>query len=48
MTMTVHDKAMRELLAFYREAGVDTAIGEAPVDRLAEQPPRRRRRPAGA
>jgi uracil-DNA glycosylase family 4 len=39
MTMTVHDKAMRELLAFYREAGVDTAVGETPVDRLAEPPP---------
>ena len=33
MTMTVHDKAMRELLAFYQEAGVDAAIGETPVDR---------------
>src|SRR5262245_50144710 len=36
MTMTVHDQAMRELLAFYQEAGVDTAIGEMPVDRLSE------------
>ncbi len=36
MTTTAHDKAMRELLVFYQEAGVDTAIGEAPVDRLSE------------
>jgi uracil-DNA glycosylase family 4 len=33
---TMHDKAMRELLAFYQEAGVDVAVGEAPVDRLTE------------
>jgi DNA polymerase len=39
MTTTAHDKAMRELLAFYQEAGVDTAIGETPVDRLAEPIP---------
>jgi uracil-DNA glycosylase len=36
MTTTIHDKAMRELLAFYQEAGVDVAVGEAPVDRLSE------------
>jgi len=30
------DSALRELLAFYQEAGADTAIGEQPVDRLAE------------
>jgi uracil-DNA glycosylase family 4 len=36
MTTTMHDKAMRELLAFYQEAGVDVAVGEAPVDRLTE------------
>ena len=42
--LTAHEKAMRELLAFYQEAGVDVAIGETPVDRLAEQPRRRRRR----
>ena len=34
MTMTADDKAVRELLAFYQEAGVDVAIGETPVDRL--------------
>src|SRR3954452_16862469 len=30
------DKAARELIAFYHEAGVDAAIGEDPIDRLAE------------
>jgi uracil-DNA glycosylase family 4 len=30
------DKAARELIAFYHEAGVDAAIGEEAVDRLAE------------
>jgi DNA polymerase len=30
------DKAARDLLAFYHEAGVDAVIGEDPVDRLAE------------
>jgi uracil-DNA glycosylase len=30
------DKAAQELIAFYHEAGVDVAIGEEPVDRLAE------------
>ena len=35
--MTVaNEKALREILAFYQEAGVDAAIGETPVDRLAE------------
>ena len=29
-------KAARDILAFYAEAGVDTAIGEVPVDRFAE------------
>jgi uracil-DNA glycosylase len=29
-------KAARELLAFYRDAGVDALIGEAPVDRMAD------------
>jgi DNA polymerase len=33
------DKALRELIAFYHEAGVDTAIGEEPIDRLADDPP---------
>jgi len=36
--MTVaNEKALREILAFYQEAGVDAAVGETPVDRLAEQ-----------
>jgi len=30
------DKATRELLAFYHEAGVDAVIGEEAIDRLAE------------
>jgi DNA polymerase len=30
------DKAARELLAFYRAAGVDALMGEAPVNRLAD------------
>jgi uracil-DNA glycosylase len=30
------DKAARELIAFYHEAGVDVAVREEPVDRLAE------------
>jgi DNA polymerase len=48
------DKAARELLAFYREAGVDTPMGEAPVDRFAGDltakpgvEPARSRQPAG-
>ena len=35
--MIVHrDKAARELITFYHEAGVDAVIGEDPIDRLAE------------
>ncbi len=30
--------AARELLAFYREAGVDALVGETPVDRFADDP----------
>src|SRR5215471_12868729 len=30
------DKAARELIAFYHEAGVDAAVCEEPIDRLAE------------
>src|SRR5262245_27011261 len=30
------DKAARELIAFYQEAGVDAVIGEEAIDRLAE------------
>jgi DNA polymerase len=38
---TDRDKAARELLTFYLEAGVDSAIGEHPIDRFAatEPPP---------
>jgi DNA polymerase len=34
--ITDRDRAARELIAFYHEAGVDAAVGEEPVDRLAE------------
>ncbi len=34
-------KALLALLAFYQEAGLDTLIGERPVDRLAETSPDR-------
>jgi DNA polymerase len=33
------DRAARELLAFYQEAGVDALVGETPVDRFANDPP---------
>jgi len=33
------DKAARELLAFYLEAGVDAVMGEAAIDRFADPPP---------
>jgi DNA polymerase len=36
MMIADRDKAARELIAFYHEAGIDAAIGEEPVDRLAE------------
>ncbi len=46
-------KALRDLLTFYREVGVDVSVGELPVDRLAieEAPPvplPQRGRPEGA
>jgi DNA polymerase len=34
-----HEKAARDLLTFYVEAGVDTALGEVPVDRFADVAP---------
>jgi DNA polymerase len=34
-----HDRAARELLAFYQEAGVDALLGETPVDRFADETP---------
>ncbi len=37
--------AVRELLAFYLDAGVDAAIGEEPVDHMAEMPPPQRAQP---
>ena len=33
------NKASRDLLAFYVEAGVDVALGEAPNDWLSAEPP---------
>ena len=33
------DLAARELIAFYLDAGVDTLVGDVPVDRFAEDPP---------
>jgi uracil-DNA glycosylase len=33
-----HQKSARELLDFYREAGVDALLGEQPVNRFAPQP----------
>jgi len=44
---TDRNRAARELLAFYREAGVDAAIGESPVDRLSQEEPLQRTPPAG-
>src|SRR5690349_24203712 len=38
--MTPHrEKALRELLAFYAEAGVDALLGEQPVNRFGEPSP---------
>jgi uracil-DNA glycosylase family 4 len=37
--MTSGDKETRELLAFYLDAGADALIGEAPVDRMANETP---------
>jgi DNA polymerase len=34
--MSIDSKAARELLAFYVEAGVDSVVSEAPVDRFAD------------
>jgi uracil-DNA glycosylase family 4 len=43
-----HDKASRDILTFYQEAGVDTAIGETPVDRFADVAPPPEREKSGA
>lgn len=38
--MTIADpRSLREILAFYQEAGVDVAVGETPVDRLTAPEP---------
>jgi len=36
--MTLGPQQARELIAFYLDAGVDTLVGEEPVDRMAEDP----------
>jgi len=36
--MSSDPRDARELLAFYRDAGVDALLGEAPVDRMADEP----------
>jgi uracil-DNA glycosylase len=38
--MTIDRKAALELLAFYRDAGVDALVGEEPVNHFAEDAPR--------
>jgi uracil-DNA glycosylase len=37
--MTFGPKEARELIAFYIDAGADAALGEAPVDRMADETP---------
>ena len=37
--METHDKNARELLAFYRNAGVDALLGEEAIDRFADDLP---------
>ena len=39
-----HRKTLRELIAFYLDAGVDALLGEEPVDRFADEPGADRRR----
>ena len=39
------DKAARDLLRFYAEAGVDALVGEEPVDRFAEPAPAQKEMP---
>jgi uracil-DNA glycosylase len=36
--MDLESKNARELLAFYRDAGVDTVFGEEPIDHFADEP----------
>jgi DNA polymerase len=51
--MSSDPRDARELLAFYLDAGADALLGEAPVDRMADEPaaeplPERKRPPAAA
>ena len=41
MTTMDREKAAREILAFYQEAGVDVALSEKPVDRFEDEPSHR-------
>ncbi len=36
MTLSLTPDEIEALLVFYRDAGVDVAVGEEPVDRFAE------------
>jgi DNA polymerase len=38
--MNIERKQIRDLLAFYRDAGADALLGEEAVDRMADAPPR--------
>src|SRR4051794_2825071 len=38
-TTSDHDKAVRDLLVFYSDAGVDASVGEMPIDRFADPAP---------
>jgi uracil-DNA glycosylase len=38
-TTSDHDKAVRDLLVFYSDAGVDASVGETPIDRFADPAP---------
>jgi len=42
MTTMDREKAAREIMTFYQEAGVDVALSETPVDRFADEPSHRR------
>jgi len=42
------DRNARELLAFYRDAGVDALVGDEPIDRFADEPDRSAAKPAAS
>jgi uracil-DNA glycosylase len=39
LPMNLGPKEARELLAFYLDAGADALLGEAPIDRMVDEPP---------